>query len=202
MARILIDPAHGGKDKGATGNELEEKNLALEAGLKIGKRLEQMGNTVGYTRTDDTYIWVYERGLMAEGYDFLVSIHFNSNEGRPGTGSEVIVSNAETYAGRAIGYRDNLKRFFVWREIYSRKNSDGTIVVRTVDEETKMFNEIVEGENYYGILRGAESVGVNGDILEICFLNNPNDMRVYMDNKEEILSVIANAINTNKYRIF
>ncbi len=212
MAKILIDPGHGGRDSGAIGSGLIEKELTLEVALRVGEILKGRGHTVGYTRTKDENIGVYERGQMAKGYDYILSIHFNSNLGEPGTGSEVVVSNAETYANTEIGFRDNLKKFFTWRRIYSRRFSDGAIVIREIDEDTKMFINTVDDKNWYGVLRGAESVGINGDLLEIAFINNPKDMEIYINNKDEIIMGIADAIdnafarttninNSNKYRV-
>ena len=47
----MIDPGHGGKDPGNTGNGYLEKKIALSIGLKIGERLKKYKNiSVVYTR--------------------------------------------------------------------------------------------------------------------------------------------------------
>ena len=40
---LVIDPGHGGKDPGNTGNGYLEKKIALSIGLKIGERLKKLG---------------------------------------------------------------------------------------------------------------------------------------------------------------
>ena len=48
---LVIDPGHGGKDPGNTGNGYLEKKIALSIGLKIGERLKKYKNiSVVYTR--------------------------------------------------------------------------------------------------------------------------------------------------------
>ena len=41
---LVIDPGHGGKDPGNTGNGYLEKKIALSIGLKIGERLKKYKN--------------------------------------------------------------------------------------------------------------------------------------------------------------
>ena len=41
---LVIDPGHGGKDPGNTGNGYLEKKIALSIGLKIGERLKKRKN--------------------------------------------------------------------------------------------------------------------------------------------------------------
>ena len=38
---LIIDPGHGGKDPGAVGNILKEKDATLDIALKFGKLVEQ-----------------------------------------------------------------------------------------------------------------------------------------------------------------
>src|SRR4029077_14204648 len=58
IGRIVIDPGHGGHDTGTIGPDgLQEKDLVLEVGRRLGKLLEtRLGAEVVYTRKDDTFI--------------------------------------------------------------------------------------------------------------------------------------------------
>src|SRR5260370_27926310 len=58
IGRIVIDPGHGGHDTGTIGpHGLEEKDLVLEVGRRLGKMLEtRLGAEVVYTRKDDTFV--------------------------------------------------------------------------------------------------------------------------------------------------
>ena len=62
---VIIDPGHGGKDPGACHGGLQEKDLALDMGLRLRKILEQAGATVYMTRSDDRYVSLFYRSAFA-----------------------------------------------------------------------------------------------------------------------------------------
>ena len=77
---IIIDPGHGGKDPGATGNGIREKNINLDIARKLGNILQSAGGRVIMTRTNDVFISLDARAASADQYnaDLLVSIHADS----------------------------------------------------------------------------------------------------------------------------
>ncbi|MEM6646588.1 MAG: N-acetylmuramoyl-L-alanine amidase [Bacteroidota bacterium] len=78
---IVIDAGHGGKDPGARYYGVSEKNVVLPVALKLGKYLEELlGVRVVYTRKNDTFIPLHERGKIAnrEGGKLFISIHANA----------------------------------------------------------------------------------------------------------------------------
>jgi N-acetylmuramoyl-L-alanine amidase len=78
---IVLDPGHGGKDPGASGNGLKEKNLNLDTSLRLNQLLEANPNIKVYiTRTQDTYPTLPDRSILANDIDadIFVSIHYNS----------------------------------------------------------------------------------------------------------------------------
>ncbi|MCI6988788.1 MAG: N-acetylmuramoyl-L-alanine amidase [Campylobacter sp.] len=77
---IVIDPGHGGKDPGAVGNGLKEKNLVLQIGLKLGNELKKRGYKVHYTRSTDKFIELRDRTKFANNKkaDMFISIHMNA----------------------------------------------------------------------------------------------------------------------------
>lgn len=84
--KIMIDPGHGGKDPGAVGNGLKEKELTLDIAKRIKKILETeyTGVEVRLTRESDTYLELSDRARMANawGADFFLSIHINAGGGK------------------------------------------------------------------------------------------------------------------------
>ena len=94
VARIVIDPGHGGFDTGTIGpSGLEEKNLVLDIGLRLRKLLETRTNSeVFMTRSTDKFIPLEERTAIAneDGADLFVSIHANAS-------SDHHVRGIETY---------------------------------------------------------------------------------------------------------
>jgi len=76
--RVMIDPGHGGKDPGATGYEgTEEKHVVLEIAKYLQAMLTMNGVDARLTRSEDIFIPLYERVLMAHHHDadLFVSVH-------------------------------------------------------------------------------------------------------------------------------
>ncbi|WP_245629912.1 N-acetylmuramoyl-L-alanine amidase [Domibacillus robiginosus] len=77
---IILDPGHGGKDPGAVGNGLNEKDVVLKTGLQVRNLLKQTPFTVKMTRSSDVFIELIDRSKFAknENGDIFVSIHANA----------------------------------------------------------------------------------------------------------------------------
>ncbi|PDM39309.1 MULTISPECIES: N-acetylmuramoyl-L-alanine amidase [unclassified Geobacillus] len=134
MLKIFIDPGHGGKDTGALGNGLQEKDITLSIALEMRRILqnEYKNVSVQLSRTSDTAVPLSERAAKANrwGADVYVSIHVNAGGG---TGYEDYIyeglSDHSTTARirdiiheeviRATGFHDRGKKkadFYVLRE--------------------------------------------------------------------------------------
>ena len=78
---IVIDPGHGGHDPGNLGykRRAEEKDVVLKIAKKLGNYIEEgiPGVKVIYTREDDRYVALEERGRIANRAeaDLFISIH-------------------------------------------------------------------------------------------------------------------------------
>lgn len=83
VGRIVIDPGHGGHDRGTEGPKgLVEKDLVLDVALRVGKLIEDhRGTEVIYTRTDDSFVPLEGRTALAneKKADLFLSIHANSS---------------------------------------------------------------------------------------------------------------------------
>lgn len=79
---IVIDPGHGGDKPGAAGNYSKEKNIALQVGLKLGRKFEENmpGVRIIYTRKTDKDVSLYKRAEIANDSkaDLFIAIHCNS----------------------------------------------------------------------------------------------------------------------------
>lgn len=79
--RLVIDPGHGGKEKGSTGpTGVPEKNLNLAVALRVKALLEQEGASVTLTRDRDKDVSLTERTQLARQTSphLFVSIHHNA----------------------------------------------------------------------------------------------------------------------------
>ena len=104
MATIVIDAGHGGYDAGAVNGSRYEKNDNLRMALAVGKRLENCGIRVIYTRTDDTFIPLLERSRISNNnnVDLFASFHRNSATNPSANGVETIVyTNASAKSRQA-----------------------------------------------------------------------------------------------------
>jgi N-acetylmuramoyl-L-alanine amidase len=107
---IMIDPGHGGKDPGAKGNGLLEKNVVLKLAKIVGAKLKAKGFHVLYTRTTDKFIPLEERTAMANvrKADMFVSLHCNAIRSSKVHGLETYVLNlARTKDAVRVAAREN-----------------------------------------------------------------------------------------------
>lgn len=89
---IAVDAGHGGHDTGAINNQvgINEKTITLAISQKLKKVLEDRGQRVRMTRSDDTFIELSRRAEIANtaGVEIFVSIHCNSAETPTAAGIE------------------------------------------------------------------------------------------------------------------
>ncbi|HEX6158650.1 MAG TPA: N-acetylmuramoyl-L-alanine amidase [Thermoanaerobaculia bacterium] len=80
VRRVVIDAGHGGTDPGATRSDLLEKEITLDVGRRLRKKLEADGFEVVSTRSDDRTIALNDRARLANQSksDIFVSIHVNA----------------------------------------------------------------------------------------------------------------------------
>lgn len=120
MAKVCIDPGHGGYDPGAVGNGLQEKDITRDIALSLRSLLLFNGLEVVMTREGDYAPGRLEGDLNGElrarvniantaKADLFVSVHVNSSAGaNVGTGVEVLISGfggqAEIAANRVLPY--------------------------------------------------------------------------------------------------
>lgn len=128
---VVIDPGHGGKDPGAVANGVREKDITLAVALKLGEYLKRLlGVRVVYTRKDDRFVGLRERGRIANeaGGKLFISLHCNA---MPGSSW---VHGAETYF---LG----LHKTEAARRVMERENS----VVR-LEEDPAQYEHFTEQE--------------------------------------------------------
>jgi N-acetylmuramoyl-L-alanine amidase len=79
---VVIDPGHGGKDPGAIGKGIREKDVVLGIGLKLGKYLNENfpDVIVIFTRNTDVFVPLIDRSRIANKNkaDLFISIHANT----------------------------------------------------------------------------------------------------------------------------
>lgn len=90
---VVLDAGHGGHDTGAVGcNGTCEKDINLDIVLRAAKLLQAAGAKILLTRSDDTFIPLYDRPGMAntQNADIFIAVHCNSTPKRnTGKGTQI-----------------------------------------------------------------------------------------------------------------
>ena len=111
IARIVIDPGHGGHDPGAIANRAREAELVLDISLRLEKLLlKQKGVEVVLTRRTDAFVPLEERTAIAnrEDADLFLSIHANVGRNAAASGVETYFLNfATSPEAEAVAAREN-----------------------------------------------------------------------------------------------
>jgi N-acetylmuramoyl-L-alanine amidase len=193
IGKIVIDPGHGGHDTGTIGpNGLEEKDLVLEVGRRLGKLLEtRLGAEVVYTRKDDTFIPLETRTAIANQAraDLFVSIHANSSHDSAARGVETYYLNfTSSPAALEVAARENAVSE---KSIYELQDLVKKIALKEKIEESREFAGDVQASLHSGLAvkspairdRGVKKapfivlIGANmpSILAEISFVSNPTD---------------------------
>lgn len=170
MAKIVVDAGHGGSDPGAVFQGRQEKDDNLKLALAVGEILEDNGQEVVYTRTEDIYQTPSQKAALANeaGADYFISIHRNSSP----------VPNQ--YNGvESLVYRDT----GIQSEIAENINSEL--------EEVGFRNIGVKERPGLVVLRRTRMPAV---LVEAGFINNDEDNRLFDENFGAIAKGIANGL--------
>jgi N-acetylmuramoyl-L-alanine amidase len=193
IGKIVIDPGHGGHDTGTIGpNGLEEKDLVLDVGRRLGKLLEtRLGAEVVYTRKDDTFIPLETRTAVANQAraDLFVSIHANSSHDADARGVETYYLNfTSSPEALEVAARENAVSE---KSIYELQDLVKKIALKEKIEESREFAGDVQQSLHSGLAikspairdRGVKKapfivlIGANmpSILAEISFVSNPTD---------------------------
>ncbi len=161
---IVIDPGHGGENKGTDVNPaFEEKDILMQTALALVKELEKYEQLeVHLSRTEDVDISLRERAIFAKEIeaDFLFSLHYNASENHTMFGTEVWIPLKAPYHSLCykFAYLQQLEMQDMGlfsRGIKTRKNNNG--------------------KDYYGIIRECVAREIPAVIIEHCYVDEDRD---------------------------
>jgi N-acetylmuramoyl-L-alanine amidase len=100
FSTVIIDPGHGGRDKGAYWGGVPESRLALKVALEVEKLLKKRGIKTVMTRRSDGFVSLGGRAAIANRHRsaVFVSIHFNAS-------TNTSIKGAETFYWSSSGRR-------------------------------------------------------------------------------------------------
>lgn len=224
--KVVLDAGHGGKDPGKVQGKVYEKDIVLKIVRLVGSSLasDPLFKVI-YTRFDDTFVELYERGAIANKAkaDLFVSIHCNASSNVLAQGVECYVlglssSDANLEVCRAenevITFEDNYKKNYSQYDISSAEIYIGLSIMQEeyLNQSIHIASSI---QNAFSSElkrkeRGVKQAGfivlhqtyMPAVLVEIGFMTNEQELEYLTSSlgQQEIASAIVSAIK--KYRIF
>lgn len=189
---VVIDAGHGGRDPGAQGGALAEKDVTLAAALELKRRLERGGRyEVVLTRDDDRLVPLDSRVQIARqaDADLFISLHADAGS-EPGLrGASVYTlsrESAERAAYRLIDQPAGLTRTaassddrvvnrilldLTQRATTSRSSSFAEVLLQRLADRTPLLRRGHRRAGFVVLL----APDVPAVLVEMGFLTNPED---------------------------
>jgi len=167
---IVIDPGHGGADVGATLGTRRESDDVLRLSLAVQRLLQAQGQRVIMTRSTDVAVTLTERSAISNrnNANLFVSIHRNASTSAAANGVDNFVFT--------------------------------TAPTNTVQFAFNVLDQVVDAgvQNNRGVMRANFAVLRNTNapamLLEMGFITNANDNRLFDQNFNAYAAAIARGI--------
>ncbi len=206
---VVIDAGHGGKDPGTMGHGLREKDVALAIALKLGRAIEErLGITVVYTRTDDRFIELQQRGRIANesGAKLFVSIHVDGIGGSrartvQGTSTYFLGLHRTDAAARVMEKENAVVKMESDPDKYAAFNEDD-LIVRTLAQSAYLAKSeqlAARIQDQFVSFAGRKSRGVKqaglivlwaasmpAVLVETGFATHPNESRYLLSDEGQV----------------
>jgi len=186
--------------KTTRGGGILEKDVALDIAMKLGNKIKLMHPNIKviYTRSDDTFIPLFERTGIANKHeaDLFISIHCNASKNQSAKGTETFVMGLHTtkenldiakrenqsvlfednYQNTYGGYDPNSPEGHIILSAYQNQNLESSIALAQM-METEMSKGVIKvsrGVKQAGfvVLRTATMPSI---LIETGFLSNKSD---------------------------
>ncbi len=162
--KILLISGHGAGDPGAMGNGCREADLTRGLVNLIAPILRKYATVDVYNQSHNAYADAQRGSLHPGYYDYVFEVHFNAGGGR---GAEMWVTMREAGTGVEQAVVNRMASFFTNRGV---KRAD------------------------FSVIATLKNQGMSAGLLETCFIDSAEDMKVYQSRKKEIAQAIAEGI--------
>jgi N-acetylmuramoyl-L-alanine amidase len=199
---IVLDPGHGGSDKGTISvlDQRPEKEFALDLARRLKPLLEQEGWTVFLTRTNDYDFSHSNRVEFADSHqaDLFISLHFNS------AAPDRKQMGLETYCMTPTGMPSTLTRGFddSWTDNVPNNGFDAQNLQLAVHLHDALLR--ANGEEDRGVRRARFITVLRGQrrpaiLIEGGYLSNPAEAAKIEDPafRQKVAKAIATALARN-----
>ncbi len=179
--KILLISGHGAGDPGAVGSyngkTYKEADLTREVVNGVAKKLRECADVTVYDQSRNAYT-DYKNGVLNKNanfpkYDFVLEVHFNAFKKDSGDGR---VKGVEIYAKSGSSIESNILKNIA---------------------AIGFTNRCVKS-NGFAVINTARSKGVRAALLEVCFIDDADDMKLYLANKERVVDAIVSGFGLKK----
>ena len=179
--KILLISGHGAGDPGATGTYngkvYKEADLTREVVSAVAKKLKECADVTVYDQKRNAYT-DYKNGVLNKNanfsqYDFVLEVHFNAFK-------------ADSGDGRTKGV-----------EIFAKSGSSIEPAICKNIAALGFTNRGVKS-NTFAVINTARSKGVRAALLEVCFIDDADDMQLYLAKKNQVVDAIVEGFGLKK----
>lgn len=175
--KILLIAGHGASDPGAVSGAYKEAEETRNMVGLLRPILEKRGITVERYPAERNAYADYQVGKLLQQvnptlYDYALEIHFNACAADKGDG---------TVKGT---------------EIYVTTSEKGVGVEEAICKSLAALgftNRGVRKKNF-SVINAIKRTGVSAALLEVCFIDDADDMRLYVESRERVAEAIADGI--------
>lgn len=164
--KILLISGHGAGDTGAIGNGCREADLTRELVNLIVPKLKKYASVDVYDQRRNAFKDVKNGSFKIGTYDYVLEVHFNAFNGNA-KGTEIYVTSSEKGKSVENAIMKYLGAYFSVRGV-------------------KVCN--------YTVISKIKRMGVSSALLEVCFVDNKEDMKTYKAKKDQIAYAIVEGI--------
>lgn len=217
ISTVVIDAGHGGKDPGAIGKKVKEKDITLKIAKMTGDYIKQNCPDVNviYTRNSDVAVSLLRRAQIANqnNADLFISIHCNANASSQPQGVETFVMGEHRNAANlevaklenaSILYEDNAEQDY---DNFNPNSPEAYIMLNFFQSEYKnaslklaehIQNQLVKrvGRKDRGVQQAGFLVlyktAMPSVLVEIGFISNPAEENFMASNDGQ--TYIASAL--------
>ena len=199
---IVLDAGHGGHDAGGVGIGTTDRDVALAVITRLGPMIErELGVRVVYTRDDNTFVELRERGRIANrsGGKLFISVHGNSAGSSSARGTETFFlaprgqGNARSVMERENSVIELESDPSLYADFHDEDDILASLAMSAYQEESQHLARLIEGEF---VRDGRHSRGVKQDnfivlwaasmpavLVEVGFVTNPEEAR-YLSSRD------------------
>jgi N-acetylmuramoyl-L-alanine amidase len=188
---IVLDPGHGGYDKGAKGPDgTFEKTVTMELARVLAAELEKTYKVI-LTRTDDYWIDILKRTAMANhlNADLFISIHTGGSFLHQASGISLYYyekSSTSAFIFEAESMEESKNPNFkeLWSNIQVRHQKNSKVLAERIlnSFKEKYYEKVEYNAQIQGaplmVLEGADTPAI---LIEIGYITNPTEEKSLND---------------------